>query len=174
MLAGRSGLMGLVISTGFEAHMIKWQKKITLRAFLFCVLAMVLFAYAFLNNAAVAAGLTFDIIGALFLLWAEIKAEAANEIYWSSNASTSPEAQHHLAKRKELPYHERFPLWLVGVIGSRITKKETKTAIIMAMGQEPVDEALPRKFWAFCFLITGFSLQLIGSGKLFTARFPLF
>jgi hypothetical protein len=108
-------------------------------------------AAAWFNPAA--AGLGFDILGALLLLFGPMKSAAALERYW---AKATDEGPHHLAQRKKLPYHQRFPLWVAGLLGSKD---------IMVMNQESHEESLTGNFWAAVFLVLGFALQLIGTLK---------
>jgi hypothetical protein len=116
---------------------------------IFVIVSVLLVVVAFFRPGA--AGLGFDILGVLLLLYGEMKTEAAMERY---KAKTSREHHLHVRERKKLPWHQRFPLHLL----SRVASKD-----LMALSQQPVEESLPRTFWGLLFLVVGFALQLIGS-----------
>ena len=124
-----------------------WSRRIL--PSIFFIMSLLLLTVAFFRPGA--AGLGFDILGVLFLLYGELKTEAALERY---RAITHPEHHLHVAERKKLPWHQRLPLRLLSRVGSKD---------IMTMSQEPVEESLPRTFWGLTFLVVGFALQLIGT-----------
>ena len=109
-----------------------------------------------------AAGLGFDIIGALTLLLADLRSDSALSSYLAN--PSHPQSETYIASIKTLPWYRRSPL----VFGSKIFLQDIFRPDILKLDvteieEGPLDESLPQKFWSMVFLVVGFTFQFIGT-----------
>jgi hypothetical protein len=113
------------------------------------ILSLCLFAYAWFN--ASAAGIAFDVLGALLLLHGAMRREAALERFKSKSPA---EAKVHLADCKKTALLPATPLMVC--THARLKRD-------YGHNEEPRSKGFARKFWALVFLVMGFVLQLVAS-----------
>ena len=119
--------------------------------FLLLVLTIALFAWAFFSRSYVLAGLSFDVLGVVFLAWEELKtATASIRLQTRMSPGDVTMFWNHV---DTLPWYRRFPVKLAAKCGPKD---------IMAGSQEFTDESFPRKAWGMVFLVIGFILQGVG------------
>lgn len=95
-------------------------------------------------------GLFCDIVGALFLVWGQLKGPAAHLVYLQ-NADGGMGFWSEFRKQR---LHAKIAMWLGAKLGSRD---------IMEANQRPPPEEFAANAWGIAFLIVGFLLQAIGA-----------
>ncbi len=121
-----------------------------LSEFLIPVLIVELLILAIYRGGWTIAGLFCDIVGALFLVWGQLKGPAAHLAYLRK-ADGGMGFSSELKKQR---LHAKIAMWLGAELGS---------SDIMDANQRPLPEEFAANAWGIAFLITGFLLQAIGA-----------